>query len=71
MSTVVSFAFSVIISAHASAGTKFPRNSFEMADLEKAKASAMTEKKTRPSSLPIKPPAAVCARKWVKPPSTR
>jgi hypothetical protein len=46
MKTIVTLVASVILSTGASAETKFPRGSFEMADLEKAKTVAATEKKS-------------------------
>lgn len=45
MKSFISLIGSLVISAIASAETDFPRGSFEMADLEKAKALATTEKK--------------------------
>jgi hypothetical protein len=45
MKFIVSFVASLMIAATASADTEFPRGSFEMADLDKAKASAATQKK--------------------------
>lgn len=45
MKSIVTLVASLIIAASASADTDFPRGSFEMADLDKAKALATTEKK--------------------------
>ncbi|MES2661477.1 MAG: hypothetical protein V4689_22855 [Verrucomicrobiota bacterium] len=45
MKSLVSLAMSLLLAAGASAETKFPRGSFEMADLDKAKAHAAAEKK--------------------------
>ena len=45
MNSLTSLIVSLVISAIASAETDFPRGTFEMADLEKAKAHATTEKK--------------------------
>jgi hypothetical protein len=45
MKSIASLVASLIIAASASADTDFPRGSFEMADFEKAKALATTEKK--------------------------
>lgn len=45
MKTLAPLALSLILAAVASADTAFPRGSFEMADLDKAKAQATAEKK--------------------------
>lgn len=45
MKSLISFAASLILAAAASADTDFPRGSFEVADLDKAKALATAEKK--------------------------
>ncbi len=45
MKSIASLIVSLIFAAGASADTEFPRGSFEMADLDKAKALATTEKK--------------------------
>jgi hypothetical protein len=45
MKSLISLIVSLVVSAIAAADTDFPRGSFEMADLEKAKALATTEKK--------------------------
>jgi hypothetical protein len=45
MKSIASLVVTLLLVATASADTEFPRGSFEMADLEKAKAVATTEKK--------------------------